>query len=112
MFKYRRVLAFLLDTLFVSIISILLIANPKINKYYESEETYSNALLEKQSHLKITSEDENIVDTMYEQIGVELYDATKVQGLSIIIYLIVNTLYYSIFAFFNNSSALKTLLVL
>lgn len=107
MFKRRRVLAFFIDVLLVSFVTILLASNPKINKYYYETEDYNKALMEKQKSLTIDYGDtEHAIDNMFNQIGQELYDSTKVQVYAYTIFLIVNTLYFAVFAFFNDGKTL------
>jgi len=103
MFKYRRVSAFIIDTLIVTFVSVLLTMNPKINKAYGMDEEYNKAYLDKQSSISYNySLDTNeTIDELYNSIGQELYDVTKVQGYSLVIYLVTNTLYFTLFTFFN-----------
>jgi uncharacterized RDD family membrane protein YckC len=107
MTKYRRVLAFILDTLLVSLVTIMLATNPKVNKNYYQEEEYNKLLVEKQSSLTVDYNDpDHAVDKMYDEVGQVLYDSTKVQVYSLIIFMIVNTLYFVVFVFFNDGKTL------
>ena len=108
MFKYRRVLAFLLDILFVSIISMLLINNPKINKNYYVQEEYNKIIQEKVTNITVeySGDPDKIVDNMYGQIGQELYDSTRYQVYALLIFLIVNTSYFALFTYCNNGKTL------
>ncbi len=110
MFKYRRVLAFILDIIFVSTISMLLINNPKINPNYFIQEEYDKALMEKVEHIDYNfnpEEDTSVyIESMYNQVGVYMYDSIKSSLYAFTIFLIVNTLYFSVFAFCNDGKTL------
>ena len=108
MFKYRRVLAFLLDILLVSLISMLLINNPKINPNYFVQEEYNNIIKEKMNNIKVevTSDADQVINSMYNQLGQELYDGTKYSVYAMLIFLIVNTLYFTLFTYCNDGKTL------
>ena len=108
MFKYRRILAFLLDILFVSLISMLLINNPKINPNYFVQDEYNKVLQEKMNNISVdyNGDPDKMLDGMYNQVGQELYDGTKYSVYSLLIFLIVNTLYFTLFTYCNNGKTL------
>ena len=110
MFKYRRVMAFILDLLFVSTISMLLINNPKINPNYFVQEEYEKALSTKVENMDYNfdpTEDTSVyIESMYNQVGVEVYDAVKASVYTFLIFIVVNTLYYSVFVFCNDGKTL------
>ena len=108
MLKYRRVLAFLLDGLFISIIVLVLCNNVKLNKSLYEEEGYITAYNEKLDKLTIetSSSTEEVINKYKDTIGIELYNMIKVQGYRYFYFLICVFLYYIVFVFFNDGKTL------
>lgn len=107
MLKYRRVMAFLLDALFISIIVIALSSNPRLNKGLDNEEAYLSAYNESINNLVIDQTNpEDIINQYKEGIGVQLYDMIKSQTYRYVIFIICVFLYYVVFVYFNDGKTL------
>ena len=108
MLKYRRILAFMLDTLFIAFIVIVLCNNSTINKSLDMEEKYQEAYIEKINHLNIsTSNDPNeLINSYRDNIGIELHNMYKVQGYRYLVFIICSFLYFIVFVYFNDGKTL------
>jgi hypothetical protein len=65
-------------------------------------------LVEKMNNISIEyqGDPDKMIDSMYNQVGQELYDGTKYSVYSYLIFLVVNTLYFALFAYCNNGKTL------
>ena len=109
MFKYRRILSFLTDTLFICVLTMLItasIANPARFDY----EDYTEAYKKKMESINLTVANENVLDDYENQIGQELYDYIKVKGYEYMYFIIFTILYFAIFTYFNNGKTLGCVL--
>ena len=113
MFKYKRVVAFIIDTLLISILTILL-TNSIANPNRDVQKAYSDAYEAKMSSIKIedvpTSDSSKVVEYYKEHIGVELYDYIKSNAYAYLYFIILNVLYFVLFAYFNNGRTLGCLI--
>ena len=108
MFKFKRVAAFVLDAIFVSLLTVLIVNSPLLSTNADEVKRYSEAYKEKAANINVEeiSKQDNPVEYMYNEMGVLLYDTARVQVYVLIVFLIVNTLYFTLFAFFNQGRTL------
>ena len=109
MFKYRRILSFLTDTLFICILTMLItasIANPARFDY----EDYTEAYTKKMESINLVIGSEDVLNEYENQIGQELYDYIKVKGYEYMYFIIFTVLYFAVFAYFNNGKTLGCVL--
>ena len=109
MFKYRRVTAFLIDVLFVALITMMLSSNPKLNKAYEYQGDYIEAYKQAVESLPTTSlfnEPKEILNTYTSILALPMVNMIKVQAYTYVIFIVVLFLYYVIFTYFNDGKTL------
>ena len=102
-FTSKRLMAYLLDTflvyLFIIMVSNIKVLNPNYDKLLKTSENY-NVAVSKYEKGEISNEDYLDISEQY------VYDATKYNISTNIIFIVVSFLYYCVFQKFNNGQTL------
>jgi uncharacterized RDD family membrane protein YckC len=109
MFKYRRVLAFLLDVMLVGILAVMLSNNPKLNKTYDYQDEYMKAFSEEVNTLsdnQVITNPSDIYNYYEDKLALPMINMFKVQVYIYIIFLSIVFLYYVVFTYFNDGKTL------
>ena len=109
MFKYRRVLAFLLDVILVSVLAVMLSNNPKLNKAYDYQDEYMKAFTEEVNTLsdnQVITNPSDIYNYYEGKLALPMINMFKVQVYIYIIFLSIVFLYYVVFTYFNDGKTL------
>jgi uncharacterized RDD family membrane protein YckC len=109
MFKYRRVLAFLLDVMLVGVLAVMLSNNPKLNKAYDYQDEYMKAFTEEVNTLsdnQVITNPSDIYNYYEDKLALPMINMFKVQVYIYIIFLSIVFLYYVVFTYFNDGKTL------
>ncbi|MBR6072857.1 MAG: RDD family protein [Bacilli bacterium] len=108
MLKFKRIIAYTIDMIFLCFLSALIINSPILNFNTDDVDRYREAVTSKMSNINYDEyfQQKDAYSYLKDYAGQEYYDLIKSQVYEFALYLGIYFLYFVVFAFFNQGRTL------